>query len=155
MSATAPLRLGKKLGVCWVIFIEHLEKRIFRNGDSIILLHRALVRCDLEGLKSPKPRFSWFGGSLEISPAILFDSGSPYSLQNYFKITQQKTNHFRNILVGKSPNLRNHFVRKDAFHLMAIWFLESLELEIFNSSIMNGSCLKARGSRPMAKKSWR
>ena len=35
-------------------------KRDFTNGDGIILLHRALVKSNFDGLKFWNPRFSWF-----------------------------------------------------------------------------------------------
>ena len=39
------------------VLTEHIQNKVFQNGDGIILLHGALVRSNFDGFKSPSPDF--------------------------------------------------------------------------------------------------
>ena len=44
--------------------------------QSVILLHALVVRSNSDGLRSPKPRSSWFLGLLEMLTTTILDLGS-------------------------------------------------------------------------------
>ena len=65
--------------------IEHIWRRVSQNGDSMILLHGALVNFFLDGLRSRKHRCSWIVEFSEKSPTLRKPLCLTLALQKYFK----------------------------------------------------------------------
>ena len=116
---------------------ENVLNKVFQNGDSIFLLHGALVLSNFDWLKCGKPWCSCFLGLVEMSrvpinPFIIFDLGSI----KLFKIRQENIHKsFGEIFV--SGNLRVSQIKKKQRKTVpnSPWYLSDKSMHILNDGI--------------------
>ena len=144
----------------FAIFTSNIRNRVFQDWDSTILLYGALVRCNFDGLKYQKLRFSYCHEFGDYSEGHRHYSWLlPYVRQSYQNHSRNANPFLEIYYVGKSRKLKTRCVgnvcsnKTNRLLEFEIWtFINSGSLKLRKSLI--NRLLRVTGSWPMAQGWW-